>query len=134
MRVVLGGETIADTTRALRMLETSHPPTFYIPRADVAEGALSPAAGSSVCEWKGQAEYLDVSGGGVIARRAAWHYPRPWAPFEALAGHVAVYPGRMDACFVDDERARPQDGDFYGGWITAEIVGPFKGGPGSRGW
>jgi uncharacterized protein (DUF427 family) len=134
VRVILGGETIADTTRALRVLETSHPPTFYLPREDVAAGALVPAEGSSFCEWKGRAAYLDVVGGGVTAPRAAWYYPDPVAAFAALRDHVAFYPGRMDACLVGDERARAQEGDFYGGWITDEIAGPFKGAPGTRGW
>lgn len=134
MRIVLGGEVIADTTAALRMLETSHPPTFYLPREAFAEGALRPAPGTSLCEWKGRASYLDVVGGGVTAARAAWYYPDPVPAFAALAGHVAVYPGRMDACYLDDERVRAQEGDFYGGWITDEIVGPFKGGPGTWGW
>jgi uncharacterized protein (DUF427 family) len=132
--VVLGGETIADTTRALRVLETSHPPAFYLPRADFAPGALAPAAGGSFCEWKGEAAYLDVRGGGVTAARAAWYYPDPVPAFAALRDHVAVYPGAMDACTVGGERVRPQDGGFYGGWITSEIVGPFKGGPGTAGW
>jgi uncharacterized protein (DUF427 family) len=134
VRVILGGETIADTTRALRVLETSHPPAFYLPREDVAAGALVPAEGSSFCEWKGRAAYLDVVGGGVTAPRAAWYYPDPVAAFAALRDHVAFYPGRMDACLVGDERARAQEGDFYGGWITDEIAGPFKGAPGTRGW
>ena len=132
--MILGGETVVDTTRALRVLETSHPPTFYLPRQDVAEGALSPAAGASFCEWKGQAAYLDVRGGGVVAPRAAWFYPAPSAACAVLAGHIAVYPARMDACLVGDERVRSQEGDFYGGWITDEIVGPFKGAPGTSGW
>ncbi len=134
MRVVLGGATVADTTRALRVLETSHPPAFYIPREDFAPGALSPAEGSSFCEWKGRAAYLDVTGGGVTAPRAAWCYPAPVAAFAALEGHVSVYPGRMDACFVGDAQVEAQEGDFYGGWITPEIVGPFKGAPGTWGW
>jgi uncharacterized protein (DUF427 family) len=132
--VVLGGETIADTTRALRVLETSHPPAFYLPRADVAPGALAPAEGGSFCEWKGAAAYLDVRGGGVTAARAAWYYPDPVPAFAALRDHVALYPGAMDACTVGGERVRPQEGGFYGGWITSEIVGPFKGGPGTAGW
>ncbi len=132
--MVLGGETIADTTRALRVLETSHPPAFYLPRRDVAEGALVPAEGATFCEWKGRAAYFDVVGGGVTAPRAAWWYPDPVAAFAVLRDHVSVYPGRMDACFVDDERVRAQEGDFYGGWITDEIVGPFKGAPGTWGW
>jgi uncharacterized protein (DUF427 family) len=134
VRVVLGGETIADTGRALRVLETSHPPAFYLPREDVAPGALVPAEGATFCEWKGRAAYLDVVGGGVTAGRAAWYYPDPVSSFAALVGHVALYPARMDACFVGDERVHAQEGDFYGGWITGEIVGPFKGGPGSWGW
>jgi uncharacterized protein (DUF427 family) len=134
VRVILGGETIADTTRALRVLETSHPPAFYLPREDVAPGALVPAEGSTFCEWKGRAAYLDVVGGGVTAPRAAWWYPDPVPAFAALRDHVAVYPGRMEACLLGDERVRSQEGDFYGGWITDEIVGPFKGGPGTWGW
>jgi uncharacterized protein (DUF427 family) len=134
VRVILGGETIADTTGALRVLETSHLPAFYLPRGDVAPGALARAAGSSFCEWKGHAAYLDVVGGGVTAPRAAWCYPEPVAAFAALRDHVAVYPGRMDACFVGDERVRAQEGDFYGGWITDEVVGPFKGAPRTWGW
>jgi len=134
VRVILGGRTIADTTGALRVLETSHPPAFYLPRADIAPGALVAAAGSSFCEWKGHAAYLDVVGGGVTAPRAAWFYPEPVAAFAALRDHVAVYPGRMEACLVGDERVRAQEGDFYGGWITDEVVGPFKGAPGTRGW
>ena len=134
VRVVLGGEVIADTTRSLRVLETSHPPTFYLPREAFAPGALTPAGGSSLCEWKGYAAYLDVTGGGRTAARAAWYYPSPAPAFAALAGHVAVYPGRMDACFVGDDRVEAQEGDFYGGWITPEIVGPFKGAPDTWGW
>lgn len=132
--MVLGGEVIADTTAALRVLETSHPPTFYLPRADFAPGALSPAPGSSYCEWKGHAAYLDVTGGGRTAPRAAWYYPDPVPAFAALRDHVAVYPAAMDECRVGDEVARPQEGGFYGGWITDEIVGPFKGAPGTGGW
>ena len=134
VRVVQGGETIVDTARALRVLETSHPPTFYLPRADVSERALVPAAGSSFCEWKGMAAYLDVVGGGLVAPRAAWYYPAPSARFAALVDHVAIYPGAVNACFVGGERVRGQEGDFYGGWITDEIVGPFKGPVGTWGW
>ena len=125
---------VADTRRALRVLETSHPPAFYLPLADVAAGHLEPAAGGSFCEWKGAAAYFDVVVDGRVAPRAAWHYPSPSGRFAQIAGHVAFYPDRVDACLVDEERARPQDGGFYGGWITDEIVGPFKGGAGTRGW
>lgn len=136
--VRLGAVVVAQTERALRVLETSHPPTYYLPRADFAEGALRHAAGTSFCEWKGQAAYLDVVGGPpdapVVASAAAWYYPRPSERFAELVDHVALYPGRMDACLVDGEPVRPQPGDFYGGWITSRVVGPFKGGPDSAGW
>jgi uncharacterized protein (DUF427 family) len=134
VRVVLGGRLIVDTTSALRVLETSHPPAFYLPRRDVAEGALLPAEGSTFCEWKGRAAYLDVTGGGRTAARAAWYYPEPVPAYAVLAGHIALYPAQMDECRVDDELVRSQEGDFYGGWITDEIVGPFKGAPGTWGW
>ncbi|MCX7893944.1 MAG: DUF427 domain-containing protein [Burkholderiales bacterium] len=133
VRVVFGGRTVADSTRALRVLETSHPPTYYVPRADVAAGALEPAAGESFCEWKGTACYFDVVAGERRAPRAAWSYPEPFPAFAPIAGYVAFYAGPMDACYVGDERVRPQPGRFYGGWITADVVGPFKGEPGSRG-
>ena len=144
VRVVFAGLTIADSSRALRVLETSHPPVYYVPLEDVAAGVLVPARKRTWCEFKGEAAYFDVVAGGDavngdssgvrVAAGAAWHYPHPANGYEALAGHVAFYPGRMDACFVDDEQVQPQKGDFYGGWITAEIEGPFKGGPGTRGW
>jgi uncharacterized protein (DUF427 family) len=134
IRVLFGGATIADTARSLRVVETSHPPVYYIPVAHIREGTLVPNARRSWCEYKGEASYFDVVGGEQIATAAAWHYPRPRPGYEALAGHVAFYPGRMDACFVDEERVTPQKGDFYGGWITTDITGPFKGGAGTRGW
>lgn len=134
IRVVLGGEVICETDRSWQVLETSHPPTYYLPRTAFAPSSLRPGAGSSVCEWKGAARYLDVTGGGRTAPSAAWYYPHPSPPFAALAGHVALYAGRMDACFVAGERVRPQPGGFYGGWITDEVAGPFKGVPGSLGW
>jgi uncharacterized protein (DUF427 family) len=134
VEVVLGGEVVARTTSALRVLETSHPPTYYLPVADFAAGALVPAEGSSVCEWKGRAAYLDVRGGGRVAARAAWHYPDPTPAFAVLREHVALYPGAMDECRVDGEVVRPQPGGFYGGWITSGVVGPFKGEPGTWGW
>jgi uncharacterized protein (DUF427 family) len=134
VRIELGGARIADSTRALRVLETSHPPTIYVPPEDFAPGALVPAAGSSWCEWKGRASYLDVVGGARREAAAAWAYPSPVAAYAALRDHVAVYPGRMDACLVGEERVQAQPGDFYGGWITADLVGPFKGAPGTLGW
>lgn len=134
VRVIHGGVVVADARAALRVLETSHPPTFYLPMDDVGPGHLAPAGGRSFCEWKGEAAYFDVVVGDRVAPRAAWHYPTLSAPFAAILAHVAFYPGRVDACEVDGERVRAQDGDFYGGWITDEIVGPFKGGAGTRGW
>jgi len=134
VRVVLGGETVAETTGALRVCETHHAPTYYIPPGDVAAGALTPAGGGSLCEWKGRAAYFDVTGGGVTRRRAAWCYPAPTAGFASLAGHVAFYPGEMDACLVGDVAATPQPGDFYGGWVTPNLEGRVKGAPGTRHW
>ena len=132
--VVFGGQTIAETRRAYRVLETSHPPSYYLPPGDILDGALVPVEGSSFCEWKGGASYYDVHGGDQITRRAAWFYPSPTRAFAAIAGHVAFYPAAMEGCFVDGERVTPQDGGFYGGWVTPDIVGPIKGGPGTHGW
>ena len=134
LRVVLGGVTIADTTRGCRILETSHPPNYYFPTADIRSDALEPEAASSWCEWKGPAQYYSARGGARVVQRAAWSYPHPNAPFGALAGMVAFYPALMDACFVDDELVRAQPGGFYGGWITSDVVGPFKGTPGTNWW
>ncbi len=134
IRVVLGGVTIADTAAAYRVLETSHPPSYYLPPDAFLTGALVPAAGSSFCEWKGRAVYFDLIGGTKRAERAAWAYPKPTGSFASIAGYVALYAGRVDACFVGDEQVAPQPGAFYGGWITGNIVGPFKGIPGSNGW
>lgn len=134
LRVVLGGQTIADSTSGFRVLETSHPPNYYLPVADVAPGALTRVSGTTFCEWKGHAHYYEVRGGDRVELRAAWGYDDPSPAFAALAGTVAFYAGRMDACLVDDERVEPQPGGFYGGWITRSVVGPFKGGPDSRGW
>jgi uncharacterized protein (DUF427 family) len=134
LRVVLGGVTIADTTSGLRVLETSHPPNYYFPLADIRADALVPETGSSWCEWKGQAHYYTVTGGDRSEPSAAWGYARPNAAFGRLAEMVAFYPGRMDACFVDEERVIAQPGGFYGGWITSTVTGPFKGVPGSMGW
>lgn len=134
VRVVFNGVTIAETTRAFRVLETSHPPVYYIPPQDVRTEYVRPSRRRTFCEFKGEAAYYDVEVGGRVARDAAWYYPRPQSRYEALRDHVAFYPGRVDACFVDDEQVQPQAGDFYGGWITSDITGPFKGGPGTAGW
>ena len=132
--VELGGVEVCRTTRAYRVLETSHPPGWYLPAPDWLPGALVPTRGSSFCEWKGDADYLDVVSGSAFAARAAWTYPRPTVAFRGLLDHVAVYPAAMDRCTVDGQVVRPQDGGFYGGWITDDVVGPFKGGPGSTFW
>ena len=134
LRVVLGGITIADTVSGLRVLETSHPPNYYFPPADIRSDALITDDGTSWCEWKGQARYHTVRGADRVVRRAAWSYPTPNPAYAELAGMVAFYPALMDACFVDDERARAQPGGFYGGWITRDVVGPFKGAPGTNWW
>ena len=134
IEVVLGGRVVARTSDALRVLETSHPPTYYLPRSCFAVGALRPADGGSLCEWKGQAAYLDVVGGDAVAPRAAWHYPTPTPSYADIVDHVALYPGAMDRCTVDGEVVQPQPGGFYGGWVTSRVVGPFKGDPGTMFW
>jgi uncharacterized protein (DUF427 family) len=134
VRIELGGTLVADSRDALRILETSHPPTIYVPPGDFAEGYLRPGGGSSFCEFKGVAGYFDIVAGERREARAAWAYPEPDARYAALRDHVAVYPGRMDACWLDDELVRSQEGDFYGGWITDDIIGPFKGAHGTSGW
>ena len=134
VELVLGGAVLARSTRTVRVLETSHPPTYYVPTADFLDGALQPAAGSSWCEWKGKAVYYDLVSADVRAQRAAWGYLQPAAGFDALLGLVAVYPGQLDRCTVDGEVVRAQAGDFYGGWITDRVAGPFKGEPGTAGW
>ena len=134
VRIELGGVTIVDSVAALRVLETSHPPTIYIPPADVVPACLEAAGGSSFCEWKGIASYLDVVTAQRREGRAAWTYRDPVGEYAALRDHVAFHPSRMDACWLDDERVQPQAGDFYGGWVTAELRGPFKGAPGTAGW
>jgi uncharacterized protein (DUF427 family) len=135
VRIVLGGETIADTSEALRVLETFHPPTYYLPVAVFRPGVLMPgSARGSWCEWKGRARYWTVAAGSRSVPDAAWGYPDPAPAYADLRGHVAVYADPMDACYVGEERVRPQPGSFYGGWITRELVGPFKGEPGTEGW
>jgi uncharacterized protein (DUF427 family) len=133
IRVVVGPRALVDCRTCFRVLETSHPPTYYIPPAEV-RAALIPSARRSLCEWKGVARYWTVRVDDRELVDAAWSYPKPTAPFVAIRDYLAFYPGRVDACFVDDERVTVQEGDFYGGWITSEIRGPFKGAPGTRGW
>lgn len=130
----IGGQVLGDTRRAIRVCETSHPPTYYVPRADVATDLLQRGTGGSWCEWKGQATYWDVVVGDRRMPSAGWSYEQPTPGYEHLAGAIAFYPGRLDRVTVDGEVVRPQPGDFYGGWITDEVVGPFKGAPGTLGW
>ena len=134
LEVVFAGRTIARTTRGHRVLETSHPPTYYLPPDDVLPGILRRLDGMTTCEWKGRACYFDVVVDGLTAHRGAWSYPITTPPFDAMKDHIGFYAGRVDACFVDGEQVVAQPGDFYAGWITREVVGPFKGGPGTWGW
>lgn len=134
VRVEFAGHTVADTTQALRVLETASPPTFYLPPADVDASRLRPLQATSHCEWKGTARYASLAVGDRVSERAAWSYPEPFETYAALRGCWAFFAGRVDACWVGGERVVPQPGGFYGGWITPEIVGPFKGEPGSEGW
>lgn len=131
--ILLGGVLVADTSRALRVLETHHAPTYYLPPEDIA-ATLRPVQGSSYCEWKGVARYFDVLSGDKIAPRAAWAYDRPTTGFAALAGHIAFYAGLMDEAWVGDLRVIPQSGDFYGGWVTPNLDGQIKGAPGTKHW
>ncbi len=128
------GLVVADTRRAVRTLETSHPPTYYIPLDDIRAGVLRRAPGSSLCEWKGQAVYWDVVLGDIVLAAVGWSYPAPSPAFGAIRDHVAFYAAPFDLCTVDGETVIPQPGGFYGGWITSAVAGPFKGGPGSRLW
>jgi uncharacterized protein (DUF427 family) len=134
VRIVHRGYTIADTTRSVRTLETSHPPSYYIPQADIDMTLLRENSRTSFCEWKGLSTYYDVRLPGPTMRSVAWSYPNPSPGFEALRDHLAFYAAPFEACFVDEERAVPQAGPFYGGWITSDVVGPFKGGPGTSFW
>ena len=135
VRVEALGQLLAESRRSLLVLETFHPPTYYLPPEAVRLELLQPSAGSSFCEWKGVARYFDVvvdpdaGPGEPRLRRAVWTYPEPSEAFAALAGWLAVYPALMDGCWVDEERVVPQPGGFYGGWITSRVAGPFKGDP-----
>jgi uncharacterized protein (DUF427 family) len=132
--VIFNGVVVAETRKAIRVLETSHPPTYYIPLTDVRTESLVSEPRTSICEWKGLARYYSVTAGDRRAKGAAWAYPQPAESFAAIADHVAFYAGPMDSCTVDGEEVSPQPGGFYGGWITDDIVGPFKGEPGTWGW
>ncbi|MFW6212347.1 MAG: DUF427 domain-containing protein [Spirochaetota bacterium] len=128
------GTQVAHSTRALRVLETSHPPTYYLPKQDVAMELLIPTKRRSMCEFKGQARYYTVRVNDREATDAVWEYPTPAAGYQSLKDHLCFYPSLMDTCLVNGEQVVAQEGDFYGGWITSRVTGPFKGGPGTRGW
>ena len=134
IQIIFNGVTIADTNRAYRVLETSHPPVYYLPPEDIEMQYLVKGNGRSLCEWKGQAGYYSLSVNGKDAINVGWYYANPTAAFAAIKNHVAFYPAPMDICLVDGETVTPQPGRFYGGWITKDIVGPFKGEPGTMGW
>jgi len=132
--IVFDGEMIAETKRAFRVLETSHPPVYYFPSEDVRMEFLTQDSNSSFCEWKGRAGYYAIEVGSRLVENAAWFYSNPTRIFAEIKNHIAFYPSKMDACYVDGELVQTQEGDFYGGWITKDIVGPFKGGAGTWGW
>lgn len=134
LKVIFDGRVLAETRRGVRTLETSHPPTYYFPPDDVDTTMLHASRRQSFCEWKGQARYFDVVSTGRATAAACWCYPAPAPTFEMLRGFLAFYASLMDACYVDGELATPQPGAFYGGWVTSDLAGPFKGVPGSTGW
>ena len=125
---------IARTERGCRVVETAGAPVYYFPPADVRTELLLEGSGGTLCEWKGRARYWTLQAGDVVIPRAAWSYPEPTAPFAALAGWVAFYAGKVDGAWVGGQRAEPQPGGFYGGWVTPDLAGPIKGEPGSQGW
>ncbi|WP_375577775.1 DUF427 domain-containing protein [Marivirga tractuosa] len=134
LRIVFNGEVIADTNKSFRVLETSHPPTYYLSISSFKEGTLIDGTHSTACEFKGISFYFDIKNGDKVALNAAWGYPTPKGNFKVLKDHLAVYAHKMDACYIGDEKVEAQEGDFYGGWITSKVVGPFKGIKGSWGW
>ena len=134
IQIVIAGQTLADTRNSYRVLETSHPPVYYLPTKDIAMDRLKKTHGGSFCEWKGYASYFAYLSDGIEIADLAWCYSRPTQRFEAIKDHLAFYPHKTECCYVDGEKVMPQEGNFYGGWITEDIVGPFKGGPGTLGW
>lgn len=132
--VRFGGLVVADSTRAIKVMETSHPPVYYIPPEHILLDVCEPSPHHTFCEYKGLASYYHLRTGASFARNAGWFYPEPSPGYELLRDHVAFYPKLMDECSIDGEVVTPQPGRFYGGWITRDIVGPFKGEPGSFGW
>ena len=134
IKIIFNGETIVKTNSGYRVLETSHPPVYYMPPSNIKTEFLIPGIGNSFCEWKGSASYYDVKVKDKRVNKAAWYYPTPANEFTEIENFVAFYAGKMDSCYVDGEKVIPQPGGFYGGWVTKDIVGPFKGEPGTFGW
>lgn len=134
LRVVFAGQTIADTKAGYRVLETSHPPVYYIPWSDIQTSLLDQGPGNSFCEYKGEAVYWSILANGKLSKNAGWSYPNPTPNFEPITGYVAFYASRVDECWIDDEKVIAQEGDFYGGWISSRVAGPFKGPPRTWGW
>jgi uncharacterized protein (DUF427 family) len=134
LKIVHRGIILAETRRAIRTLETSHPPSYYFPREDIEMNWLQSSPRSSICEWKGQASYFHVNIGGDVLRDVGWSYALPTKAFVLLKDHVAFYAAPFDGCFIDGEKVTPQPGSFYGGWITSRVSGPFKGASGSMFW
>jgi uncharacterized protein (DUF427 family) len=134
LQIIFNNVAIADTRNAYRVLETSHPPVYYLPPGDLQMDYLFTTPGSSFCEWKGIASYYSLQVGDRRLERIAWYYLDPSPTFAPIKDYVAFYAGPMDACYVDDEKVIPQPGGFYGGWITSDLEGPFKGSPGTLGW
>lgn len=134
IRIVTGELTIAETNRSMRVLETSHPPVYYLPPESIRMELMRESDHGSFCEWKGHAHYYSLYLPDRVIQNAAWSYRNPTKRFESIADYLAFYPSKMDDCYVDGERVVSQPGDFYGGWITSQIVGPFKGGAGTLGW
>ncbi len=134
VRIFFNGVLLVDTIHAMRVLETSHPPAYYIPQADIRMDYLTKTSRKTVCEFKGQASYWSIQVSDKKTSDAGWCYEAPSSGYEPIAGYIAFYPSKMDACWVDDEQVLAQEGDFYGGWITRDIVGPFKGGAGTWSW
>jgi uncharacterized protein (DUF427 family) len=134
IRVEFAGVVIADTTESYKVSETSSPPCYYIPQTDIKMDYLFKSAYRTLCEWKGSASYWTIQVGDKITKNAGWSYPEPWDGFEQIKDCIAFFAGRVDGCYIDTEKVVPQAGDFYGGWITSNIVGPFKGDPGTEAW
>jgi uncharacterized protein (DUF427 family) len=132
--IEVAGITLAESSQTMRVLETSHPPVYYIPQVDIAIEFLSRSERRTFCEWKGIANYYDLKLEGCAVPQVGWSYEQPSPDFQAICDYLAFYPSKVDACYVNGERVQAQPGDFYGGWITSAIVGPFKGGPGTLGW